>query len=305
MKSNLRKKGPLILSVFLILTGVLIILLPMILQDWSIKQATEEYETLKTEVLSASAESSTETDLPDSTATDIPPTESEEPEPVDLIDEDKATETEMPEEEPKEESPGHSSTATGTSPGTGANLTACLQKNADFIAWLKIPGTRINYPVVQSDDTEYYLTHTFNGTKSKLGCLFSLTKSDYQTPGKNIAIYGHHITSSGQKMFRPLIFYKKQSFYAKHSTVYLDSLYHSETYTIFAVIDMHSDDWDPSTASFSSDAEFLAFVERAKEQSLYDTGVEVNADDHILTLITCDRTYDKQDGRLIVMAVAQ
>ena len=76
------------------------------------------------------------------------------------------------------------------------DLEACLTQNRDFEAWLTIPGTKINYPVVRSNNTEYYLHHLFNGKESKLGCLFSLTSSDYQTPSKNIAIYGHHISHS-------------------------------------------------------------------------------------------------------------
>ena len=190
---------------------------------------------------------------------------------------------------------------------TGVDLTAAKEKNSDFIAWLKIPGTNVNYPVVLSDSTDFYLTHDFNGRKSKLGTLFSLKKTDYRSPGRNIAIYGHHITntSSGEFMFRPLLSYKKQSFYEKHSIIYLDSLYHSGIYKVFAVVNLVKGEWDPSTASFASDADFLAFIRQAQARSLYDTGVEVTASDRILTLITCDRSYAAADGRLIVLAVKQ
>lgn len=104
-------------------------------------------------------------------------------------------------------------------------------------------------------------------------------------------------------MSSPLLAYKEQSFYANHKTVYLDSLYHASTYTVFAIINMRYGDWEPSTADFTNDEDFLAFVQRAKVQSLYDTGVEVKASGHILTLITCDRSYGGKSGRLIVMAV--
>ena len=177
--------------------------------------------------------------------------------------------------------------------------------NEDFIAWLTIPDTKIHYPVVLSDDSEYYLNHTFTGKKSYLGTLFSLAKTDYEKPSKNIAIYGHHIRSSGEKMFKPLVQYKEQSFYHGHETIYLDSPYHIGTYTIFAVINMRKDEWNPSTADFVDDSAFMAFVNQAKSQALYDTGVEVAAMDTILTLITCDRAYAGKDGRLIVMAVRQ
>lgn len=190
---------------------------------------------------------------------------------------------------------------------TGVDLTASQAKNRDFVAWLKIPGTNVNYPVVLSDDTDYYLTHSFTGKQSKMGTLFSLKKTDYQTPGRNIAIYGHHITntSSGELMFRPLLSYKKQAFYEKHSFIYLDSLYHSAAYKVFAVVNLVKGEWDPSTAGFASDADFLAFIRHAQARSLYDTGVEVTAADRILTLITCDRGYAAADGRLIVLAVEQ
>ena len=188
---------------------------------------------------------------------------------------------------------------------TGVDLAACKAENDDFIAWIQIPGTTVDYPVVLSNKTKYYLEHTFSGKKSYLGTLFSLEKTDYRTPGYNIAIYGHHIRSNKQIMFSPLLSYKEQSFYAGHETIYLDSLYHSDTYIVFAVINMRNGDWDPSATSFASDDDFLNFINRARSQSLYVTGVEVTAKDQILTLITCDRSFVPTYGRLVVMAVRQ
>ena len=74
-----------------------------------------------------------------------------------------------------------------------------------------------------------------------------------------------------------------------YSTVYLDSLYHTGIYKVFAIVNLVKGEWDPSTASFASDADFLAFIRQAQARSLYDTGVEVTA----------------ADGRLIVLAVEQ
>ena len=64
-------------------------------------------------------------------------------------------------------------------------------------------------------------------------------------------------------------------------------------------------DWDPATASFPSSKAFLQFVSRAKNKALYETGIDVHEDDHILTLITCDRSYGGVSGRLVVMAVQE
>lgn len=195
-------------------------------------------------------------------------------------------------------------TATPTQPASGINLEACLSQNRDFVAWLTIPRTKINYPVVRSDNTEYYLHHLFTGKESKLGCLFSLKSSDYQTPSKNIAIYGHHISHS-DAMFSTLMDYKDASYCAAHSLIRLSSLYGDRTYRVFAVLNMKVSDWDAATASFSSDESFMRFINRAIKKSMVDTGVQVTAEDNILTLITCDRSYGGASGRLIVMAVQE
>lgn len=188
---------------------------------------------------------------------------------------------------------------------TGVDLSACHAANADFIGWLRIPNTTVDYPVVQTDDTDYYLNHTFAGKQSYIGTLFSLGKTDFQIPSRNIAIYGHHIRSNDQVMFSPLLNYKDEAFCTAHSTIYFETLYHAGTYKIFAVLNMQNGDWEPSVADFASDDAFLAFVRQAKAQSLYDTGITVLATDHILTLITCDRSYGGRGGRLVVMAVQQ
>ena len=148
-----------------------------------------------------------------------------------------------------------------------------------------------------------YLNHTFSGKPSVVGTLFSLADADYAAPGRNIAVYGHHLRSSGEKMFTSLMRYKNPNFYEDNQTIVLDSLYRHSEYTIFAVVNMKVGDWEPSRTTFSGDAAFMAFVNRAKSESLYDTGVEVGADDHILTLITCDRSYAGKEGRLVILAV--
>ena len=189
-------------------------------------------------------------------------------------------------------------------PAAGVDLDACIRQNKDFVAWITIPGTVIDYPVVRSNNTEYYLHHLFSGKESKLGSLFSLKSSDYATPSRNIAIYGHHLSNSNA-MFSTLMEYKSAAYYNKHSLIRLETLFGTRQYRIFAVLNMNVSDWDAATAAFSSDDEFLRFVNRAKEKSFYDTGIKVDAADHILTLITCDRSYGGASGRLIVMAVQE
>ncbi len=176
--------------------------------------------------------------------------------------------------------------------------------NKDYVAWLSIPGTVINYPVVRSDRSEHYLHHLITGQESKLGTLFSLTTSDYETPSKNIAIYGHHLSNS-TAMFSTLLQYKNESYWKSHQTIQLNTIYGTRTYRIFAVLNHTVSDWDASTASFKNDNAFLKFVNRARKKAFYDTGIEVSETDHIITLITCDRSFGGVQGRLLVMGVEQ
>ena len=179
-----------------------------------------------------------------------------------------------------------------------------IPQNEDYVAWISIPGTPVDYPVVRSDRSEYYLHHLITGQESKLGCLFSLKTSDYETPSKNIAIYGHHLSNS-TAMFSSLLEYKKESYWRNHPVIRLKSIYGDRSYRIFAVLNHTVSDWDASTASFKDDSAFLRFVNRAKAKAFYDTGIPVSEEDHIITLITCDRSFGGVQGRLLVMGVEQ
>ena len=191
---------------------------------------------------------------------------------------------------------------TSTNKPTEAPTKAPSVENADYIATITIPGTVINYPVVRSDRTDYYLHHLITGQQSKLGTLFSLTTSDYETPSKNIAIYGHHLSNS-TAMFSTLLQYKDESYWKSHQIIQLDTIYGKRSYRIFAVLNHTVSDWDASTASFKNDEAFMKFISRAQRKAFYDTGITVSAEDHILTLITCDRSFGGVQGRLLVMGV--
>ena len=76
----------------------------------------------------------------------------------------------------------HSQAQPSARPSTlsGVNLAKLQSQNAEFIAWLQIPGTSVSYPVVQTSDTAFYLTHNFKRQKAKAGTLFSLPSTDYR-----------------------------------------------------------------------------------------------------------------------------
>lgn len=311
-KKTKKSSASVVWAVVLLFAGIAVIAASFGMQEWQIRQDADEYEALMQSVKAPPQSSMEESSkhLPDENAadaasTDIPMQSEESPAGIPVsTDVPMATASPPPEQSAAPVSDAASRTA--ASGASGIDLAACKAQNSDFIAWLQIPGTKISYPVVQTDNATYYLTHTFSRKEGVSGCLFSLGKNDYRLPGRNIAIYGHHMRRSrSQTMFQPLHGYKDAYYLAKHPVIHLDSLYHSDTYAVFATLNMRESDWDAAKADFSSDADFLSFVYRAQALSFYDTGIEVGADDQILTLITCDRDYHSENGRLIVMAVRQ
>ena len=282
MKRNKRRRkcpfSPLtLLAALLLIGGMLAVVLPVLQWDAEVSAEAGEYEQLREQNRQAEARETVEEETLNQHI--VPP--------ISLAEEGLPVQ--------------QSESAVGEQ--AMVDLSAYLAQNPDFVAWLRIPGTNVDYPVVQTDNPDYYLNHTFSGKSSVVGTLFSLADADYAAPGRNIAIYGHHLRSSGEKMFTSLMRYKNPDFYEDNKTVMLDSLYRHSEYTIFAVMNMKVGDWEPSRTTFSGDAAFMACVNRAKSESLYDTGVEVGADDHILTLITCDRSYAGKEGRLVILAV--
>lgn len=281
----------LILSLVLLFAGLAALLIPA--QRWhaEIERDTQEYDRLRDQVKSGGETSP----QPQPKATNTPSAFSLSSRPSFL-----------PKAESLPEMTAVPQTAASdvAQDSAGVDMAALTAENPDFIAWLTIPTTSVDYPVVLTDDPEYTLNHTFSGKESAVGTLFSLAGTDYETPGRNIAIYGHHLRSA-DKMFSPLLSYKKRSFRDEHETVILESLYCRDTYKVFAVFNFTSGEWNPSRTSFDSDEDFFDFIRFAQSQSLCASDIEVGADDHVLTLITCDRSYGGKSGRLAVMAVRQ
>lgn len=175
-------------------------------------------------------------------------------------------------------------------------------QNADMVGWIKIDGTNINYPVMQTpDNPNYYLKHNFYKEYSDLGVPYVQENCNLAT-SDNLIIYGHHIR--GQKMFGALESYKAKSFYEEHRIIQFDTLTKHAEYEIIAVF---------KTVAYSSsgyryydfvDAEdessFDAYVDKCRELSLYDTGVTAEYGDRLITLSTCE--YSANNGRLVVVA---
>ena len=176
--------------------------------------------------------------------------------------------------------------------------------NPDFVGWISIEGTRVDYPVVQSpiNKADYYLKRDFYGKRSSRGCIYAREQCDILAPSDNITLYGHRMND--YTMFGELGKYKRRSFWEDHRYVQFDSLWERGTYEIIAVFQTQAvgkDSFSYHTfVNAETAAEFDAFWARCQELALFDTGLNAEFGDKLLTLSTCD--YQDENGRLVVVA---
>lgn len=176
--------------------------------------------------------------------------------------------------------------------------------NKNLIGWLKIADTNIDYPVMQTDNNEFYLDHDVNQEPDKNGTLFMDYQCDVLAPSFNFIIYGHNMRSGN--MFGNLDKYKSEAYYKEHPVVQFDTIYEKGVYQIMYVFNSHIYTEDEITFKYyqmidiSSEKEFESNMKSMQEISLYDTGVEAVYGDQLLTLSTCD--YGEDDGRFVVVA---
>ena len=97
------------------------------------------------------------------------------------------------------------------------DFAALAAQNSDTVGWLYIPGTKINYPVVQADDNEYYLSRSFKQEEASCGTIFMDYQNDLNPLDRNTILFGHNMGSSSSLMFSQLTKFKKAELLGKTS----------------------------------------------------------------------------------------
>lgn len=171
------------------------------------------------------------------------------------------------------------------------------QVNADIIGWIRFDNLeQLSYPVLYSGDDEKYLRTDIYGNQTIAGCIFmeGMNTPDFQD--YHTILYGHNMKNLS--MFGSLKKYKTEDFYKDHQffTIYTSEC--AYRYQIFAYYDVPETD-EVYTVGFAPDDTFQKFIDKMKQKSYDDTGVNVTKDDHIMTLSTCSTT----GKRFVVHAV--
>ena len=174
--------------------------------------------------------------------------------------------------------------------------------NPDLIGWIVIPGTVVDYPVVQTENSEFYLEHDFYGNANINGQIILDPLCDPYTPSYNLIISGHHMKNGS--MFGDLPDYRTQSYWEQHKFLEFDSLMFRKQYVIFAAF--YSADYDEDEEGFRYNADIRYALEAEKwlaeirENQLYDTEIDVEFGDEFLTLTTCNRARHR-NGRFVIV----
>ena len=175
------------------------------------------------------------------------------------------------------------------------NFSELQNINSEVVGWIILKDTAVNYPIPQTDDNQYYVENTFKRQKNASGAIFMDYRNDSSFEDRNTILYGHNMKNGS--MFHTLPSYQEQAYFDAHSVGALftpDGQYEIQLFSAYIVA---AD--DPYTQTqFSSDEEYMKFIDKIRERSLIESDVEVSAEDKIVTLSTC--TYEFEDARFVV-----
>ena len=177
------------------------------------------------------------------------------------------------------------------------DLSKLFAMNEDFVGWLCIPETDINYPVMHTpDDAEKYLRRNFQGEYSESGVPFLDFRCSLDSD--NLIIYGHNMMNG--TMFAALQGYVQEDFCKAHPIVEFQTAEGCAEYRVFAVAWVKSnDDWYQFVNADTTE-DFNKAVEKIIGKALFQVGNSPGFGTQILTLSTC---YDSaHNGRLLVLA---
>ena len=176
--------------------------------------------------------------------------------------------------------------------------------NQKMVGWIKIDGTKVDYPVLQTVNNDYYLNHNFDQEEDRNGSIFMDKECSIVPRSQNLILYGHNMKSG--KMFGTLNKYKDEEFYKKHPQIQFDTIYEKGTYDIMYVFSEVVHDEMEITFKYyqfinaNSKVEYESYMNDMKEMSIYDTGINSVYGDALITLSTCD--YSQGAERFVIVA---
>ncbi|MFY0519557.1 class B sortase [Lysinibacillus sp. UGB7] len=172
-----------------------------------------------------------------------------------------------------------------------------LAVNDGIVGWISVDNTKLNNPILQADNNDFYLNHNFKNRESRAGSVFMDYRNDALDMSRNTILYGHAMKNG--TMFGSLKNYLNQDYADAHRTIYLDTLYEGYDIEVFAAYETTIDFYYIET-EFKSNESFFQFIEQVQARSTIDMNIEIGPDDKILTLSTCKDSVMSDDHRFVV-----
>lgn len=177
------------------------------------------------------------------------------------------------------------------------DLKSLQEVNPEVIGWVLIPDTEISYPLMQHENNDYYLNHTWKNSGNFMGSIFIDSQNAADFSDFNTILYGHSMNDGS--MFGMLDNYSDPEFLQAHPSIYIMIESGIYKYDIFAV---HRAGM--KTIAFgmkmNTEKKRQEFIDFALDYSEYDTGIVPTTDSKMLTLATC--SYSRHKVRLVVQA---
>lgn len=172
-----------------------------------------------------------------------------------------------------------------------------LSVNKNIVGWISADGTKLNNPILQAENNDFYLDHNFKERESRAGSVFMDYRNNVQDLNQNTILYGHAMKNS--TMFGSLKNYLNQQYANEHPVIYLDTLYEGYDVEVFAAYETTIDFYYIET-EFTSNDTFLKFTDEIQTRSAIEMNVEIGPEDKILTLSTCKDSVMSDDHRFVV-----
>ncbi len=179
------------------------------------------------------------------------------------------------------------------------DLSALREVNSEVLGWISIPDTRVSYPIMQSDNNDYYLSHSWQKWDNPAGSIFLEYQNAPDFSDFNTLVYGHRM--SGGDMFGNLYMFSDPEYFAEHPRIYIVTDEGCRVYEIFSAYEVTVES-RVYAMNFSNDEYKQAYINYCLEHSEVEAGVELSPADSFVTLSTCSRASGKS-YRYIVQGV--
>ena len=166
-----------------------------------------------------------------------------------------------------------------------------LQKtNNETIGWIYLENSSINYPVVKGSNNDFYLRHSLDKSYNTAGWIFADYRCNPDFSSKNTTIYGHNRKDTS--MFATLKNVINEDWYSNSKYLTIATPEGNRIYEVFSTYKIKAETYY-STPNFSTEEEYIDFLNTLKSRSVHDFGVSLNSMDNIVTLSTCanNNTY--------------